>query len=57
MSKNRRDKRINERNKIQPEKSSISKRSKIIWIGVVIIFILLICFLLVLKFIKQFIII
>jgi len=55
MSENRRNKRFKERKMIQTEKSNISKRNKVIWIGVIIIFILIICLFLFLEFLKFFI--
>lgn len=50
MSENRRKRRLKEKSKVQTEKTVISKRDKIIWIGVIIIFVLFILFLLFLKY-------
>lgn len=55
MSENRRKRRLKEKSKVQTEKTVISKRDKIIWIGVIIIFVLFVLFILLLLFLKYFI--
>ena len=52
MSENGRKKRKTKR--VPPTKGTIYKRDKIIWITIVIIFVLLVCFFLFLEFIKHF---
>ncbi|RAJ24491.1 hypothetical protein LX77_02045 [Gelidibacter algens] len=57
MSEKRRNRRIKNRNINQSEKSTISKRSKIIWIGIIVISVLLFSSLLSLQFLEHFIIV
>ena len=54
MSENRRKRRSKNDDKKRPVKSSITKKDKIIWIGILIVVFLLICFALFLKFIEIF---
>lgn len=55
MSKNRRKRQKKDVNKMPPAKSNVTKRDIIIWIGILIIFVLVICFILFLQFLKHFI--
>jgi len=55
MLENRRDRRKKKDNKVPAVKNSITKKDKIIWIGILIVVILLICFVLFLQFLKYFI--
>nr|AOE07017.1 hypothetical protein [uncultured bacterium] len=55
MLENRRDRRNKKNNKVPAVKNSITKKDKIIWIGILIVVILLICFVLFLQFLKYFI--
>jgi len=55
MSENRRNKRLKKRKKTKSEKNGISKRSKIILISGMVIFISLICLFLFIDFLKYFI--
>tara|TARA_R110002050_G_scaffold136675_2_gene259910 strand:- start:832 stop:1023 length:192 start_codon:yes stop_codon:yes gene_type:complete len=54
MLENRRDRRNKKNNKVPAVKNSITKKDKIIWIGILIVVFLLICFALFLKFIEIF---
>ncbi len=55
MSENRRVKRLNKRNVVEPKNNDVSKRDKIIWIGIMILIVLLTLFLLLLQFFNSFI--
>ncbi len=55
MSENRRIKRFNKRNKIEPKNNDGSNRDKIIWVGIIIVIVLLTLFLLLLQFLNAFI--
>ncbi len=55
MSENRRIKRFNKRNKIEPKNNDVSNRDKIIWVGIIIVIVLLTLFLLLLQFLNAFI--
>lgn len=50
MSENRRIKRFNKHNKIEPKNNAVSKKDKLIWIGILIV----IVFLILLFFLAQF---
>lgn len=50
MSENRRIKRQKKQNKLPSKKSSVPKKDKIIWIGILIIIVLVIFFFLFLKY-------
>jgi len=54
MSENRRKRRQKEKNKVQNEKTVISKRDKIIWISILVVLILVVCFTLFFKFLEYF---
>jgi len=55
MSENRRIKRFNKRNMIEPKNNDGSNRDKIIWVGIIIVIVLLTLFLLLLQFLNAFI--
>ncbi len=55
MTGNRSKKRLKKQNKLPSKKSSVPKKDKIIWIGIIIIIVLVILFFLFLLFLKYFI--
>ena len=55
MSKNRKKRRKKGINKVPPVESNVTKRDKIIWNGILIIIVFVICFVLFLQFLKHFI--
>lgn len=54
MSEYSRNGRNKKSNRVTPEKSVITKKGKLVWIIILVIFVVLICFTLFLKFIGMF---